>query len=67
MRKRPPCYPECPERTMTCHQFCQRYKSWKADDQKRKEEADAAKEKQWITFTDRAKKTLHKKIMEGRK
>lgn len=67
MRKRPPCYPDCPERTITCHQFCQRYKDWKKEDQKRTAEKNAAKEIQWITYTDRAKKAQHKRIKEGRK
>lgn len=67
MRKKPPCFPECTERTMTCHQFCQRYKDWKSEDQKRKEAKDKAKEIEWITFSDRVKKSLHKKVMDRRK
>ena len=67
MRKPPPCFPECPERTMTCHQFCQKYKEWKAEDQIRKEEKDKAKELEWITFSNRVKKAVHKKIKEGKK
>ena len=63
MRTKPPCSKDCFKRTITCHQFCDEYKSWKAEDQRRKAEKDAAKEKEWITFTDRAKKSLHKKIM----
>lgn len=67
MRKKPPCSQDCFDRTMTCHQFCQRYKDWKKEDQQRKAEKDAAKEIEWITFTDRSKKALHRKIMKGRK
>lgn len=67
MRTKPPCSQDCFDRTITCHQFCRRYKEWKIEDQKRKEERYKEKEKEWITFSDRSKKSLNKKIMKGKK
>ena len=67
MRKKPPCFPDCPDRTITCHQFCRRYKDWKAEDQRQKEIRDREKEREWITYSERVKRNELKMIKEGRK
>lgn len=44
MRKGPPCDPECPERTATCHGTCKRYIDWRegldAENEARRAEND---------------------------
>ena len=67
MRTKPPCSKDCFKRTITCHQFCQRYKDWKAEDQRRKAEKDKAKENEYLTFSDTVKKAMKRKAMRGRK
>ena len=48
----------CPERTITCHGFCERYQAWKAED---------AGRKKWLKdhvpmYSDRASQRAREKI-----
>ena len=70
MRTQPPCMKngiDCPRRKMWCHGLCKEYKEWEAVEGQRKDIANKEKEKNWITFSDRIKKSVNKKIKEGRK
>ena len=65
MRKKPPCSPDCPRRTVTCHSFCKDYKTWKAEDEERKRIRDEARAREDITFSPRLKKAMNEKIRRG--
>lgn len=63
MRKKPPCR----KGGIPCQDLCPDFLDWKAEEDERKRAQYAAKELEWITYSDRVKKAEIKKQKEGRK
>ena len=70
MRKKPPCKKDgfpCQVRFPGCQDLCPDFLEWKATEDERKRARDAAKEREYITYSDRVKAAQIKKQREGRK
>lgn len=70
MRKKPPCKPNgvlCAKKYPACQDSCPVFIAWKAGEDERNQAKYAAKELEWITYSDRVKKAEIKKQKEGRK
>ena len=70
MRSKPPCRPDgvpCKDRFPACQDVCPKMLKWQETEGKRKQARYDAKELEWITYSERAKKAEIKKQKEGRK